>query len=312
MLGWGGFWVLTLIWGSLFLFSRIGVESIDPTHITFIRLGTAAVGMNLIIIFRRLPIPHDPKILFHLIINGIGGLMIPIFLLNIGIQSVESGVTSVLQASSAVFAALVAHFIFVDERLSLIKFVGVLISFVGVIVLTLRDSGSINGQSTLEGQVLLIASGVIYAGFTIHSRILMKRQIKPAVFSAIALLSATVFMGCIMLIQIAQGYTPPALPGSITPTALLSVVILATVHSFVAYLLYYEVVSRIGASSATMVTYTIPPVALILGIIFLNEQLDSYIIAGTTLIFAGIALTKLNVFERIHFQRFYKLFRFSQ
>ena len=79
------------------------------------------------------------------------------------------------------------------------------------------------------------------------------------------------------------------------------VLTLALVQSFLAYLLYYDVVSKIGASQATMVTYTIPPVALILGVIFLNEVLDQYIIIGTGLIFLGIALTKLKIFERIRF-----------
>jgi len=74
---------------------------------------------------------------------------------------------------------------------------------------------------------------------------------------------------------------------------------LALVQSFLAYLLYYEVVARIGAAHSTMVTYTIPPVALLLGVIFLNERLDMFLILGTGLIFCGIALTKLSIFGRL-------------
>ncbi len=298
MLGWGGFWILTIIWGSLYLFSRVGVESIHPIHMTFMRIGVAAVGLNIIVILRRLPIPKDPKTLLHLFINGIGGLMLPILLLNWGLQTVESGVGSVLESTAAIFGAVVAHFVFADERLTPIKLVGVIVSFIGVIILTQRDNPTDITQSSLEGPIALIAGALFYAGFTVHSRIIMQRDIKPTVFSAIAMLSATIGIGIIMLFNMAIGEVTLTLPATLGLEALIVVLILAIVHSFLAYLLYYEVVTRIGAASSTMVTYTIPPVALILGIIFLNEQLDEFIIMGSALIFFGIALTNLKFFER--------------
>lgn len=289
MLGWVGFWILTLIWGSLFLFSRVGVEQIHPTHITFIRLGIAAIGMNIIIILRRLPLPRDRNTLIQIILNGVGGLMLPIFMLNIGIQSVDSGLSSVLQATAAIFGAVVAHFVFVDERLSSLKIIGVIVSFVGVIILT--QSSSPTGENTLMGQLVLIAGALFYAGFTIHSRVLMKRNIKPVVFSAIAMLSATGGIGVVMLIQILRGDLSYSLSPTLSSDALIIVLILAIVHSFLAYLLYYEVVERIGAANSTMVTYSIPPVALFLGVIFLDERLDIFLMLGACLIFCGIALT---------------------
>ncbi len=296
MLGWGGFWILTLTWGSLFLFSQAGVSEIDPIHLTFIRLGTAAVGMSLVMMLRRLPIPKDPRILVNLIINGIGGLMMPIFMLNLGIQTVETGVSSVLQATAAIFAAVVAHFVFADERLNAVKLFGVIVSFIGVIVLTMRDAGGSVGESTLEGQILLIIGALFYAAFTIHSRVMMQRNaIKPTVFSAFAMLSASMGIGIVMVWNMSQGTIAPTIPINTSIDVLFAVLVLAVVHSFLCYLLYYEVVARIGASQATMVTYTIPPVALIIGIVFADEILDAYIIVGTVLIFVGIGFTKLKI-----------------
>lgn len=299
MLGWGGFWILTLIWGSLYLFSRVGLESIDPTHLTFIRLGIAAFGLNVIVLLRRLPIPTDFNTLFHLIITGIGGVMLPVFLLSWGLQTVESGVGSVLQATAAIFTAVVSHFMFADERLSPIKFSGVILSFIGVVILTQRNITDVTAQSSIEGQLAIILGALLYAVFTIHSRILMRRQIKPLVLSAVSVLVSAYGIGIVMLIQVVLGDLPSAIPPVITPQALVIILTLAIVHSFLAYLIYYEVVANIGAAPATMVTYTIPPVALILGIVYGGESFDSYIIVGTSLIFAGIAMTKLKVFERI-------------
>ena len=299
MLGWGGFWILTLIWGSLYLLSRVGLESIDPLHLTFIRLGVAAAGLNIIVIFRKLPIPTDRNTVFHLCLAGIGGLMLPILMLNWGLQTVESGVGSVLQATAAIFTAIVAHFVFVDERLSIVKLAGVLISFVGVVVLTQRQVEGVSVQSSIEGQIAIVLGGLFYATFTIHSRILMHRNIKPMVYSAIAMLAAACGMGILMLVQILSGQLATTVSSDITPQAMVIILTLSFVHSFVAYMLYYEVVSRIGAAHSTMVTYTIPPVALLLGVVVLNEQVDAFLIAGTALIFMGIALTKLRLFERV-------------
>lgn len=301
MLGWAGFWILTLIWGSLYLLSRVGLESIDPLHLTFIRLGIAATGLNLIVILRKLPIPTDKNTLFHIALTGIGGVMLPVFLLSWGLQTVESGVGSVLQATAAIFTAVVAHFVFTDERLSPIKFIGVIVSFIGVIILTQRDVTGVTTQSSIEGQIAIILGALLYAVFTIHSRFLMRRNIKPVVLSAISVLASAYLTGALMILQIALGHLDIFVPYTITPEAMGIVLTLALVQSFLAYLLYYDVVSKIGASQATMVTYTIPPVALILGVIFLNEVLDQYIIIGTGLIFLGIALTKLKIFERIRF-----------
>jgi len=299
MLGWGGFWILTLIWGSLYLLSRVGLESIDPTHLTFIRLGIAAIGLNTIVIIRRLPIPTDRNTLFHLVLTGIGGVMLPVFLLSWGLQTVESGVGSVLQATAAIFTAVVSHFIFDDERLSWVKFTGVIISFIGVILLTQRNVADITVQSTIEGQFAIILGALFYGVFTIHSRILMRRKIKPLVLSAVSVLVSAYGIGLMMLIQIMRGDLPITVSATITPQAMMIILTLALVQSFLAYLLYYEVVARIGAAHSTMVTYTIPPVALLLGVIFLNERLDMFLILGTGLIFCGIALTKLSIFERL-------------
>ena len=299
MLGWGGFWILTLIWGALYLLSRVGLESINPTHLTFIRLGIAAIGLNVIVIIRRLPIPTDRNTLFHLGLTGIGGVLIPVFLLSWGLQTVESGVGSVLQATAAIFTAVASHFIFEDERLSSVKFSGVLISFVGVIILTQRNVADVTLQSSLEGQIAIILGSLFYGVFTIHSRILMRRNIKPLVLSAVSVLVSAYGAGLMVLVQVALGDLPLVIPPIITPQAMLIILILALVQSFLAYLLYYEVVARIGAAPSTMVTYTIPPVALILGIIFLQERVDLFLIIGTGFIFSGIALTKLNIFERL-------------
>jgi len=297
MLGWGGFWILTLIWGSLYLFSRVGLESVDPTHLTFIRLGIAAIGLNAIVIIRRLPIPRDLNTLFHLAITGIGGVMLPVFLLSWGLQTVESGVGSVLQATAAIFSAVVSHFIFDDERLSPVKFLGVMLSFIGVIVLTQRNITDMTTQSTIEGQLAIILGALLYAVFTIHSRILMRRQIKPLVLSAVSVLVSAYGIGIMMLIQIVRGDLPMQVPPVITPQAMMIILTLALVHSFLAYLIYFEVVANIGAAQSTMVTYTIPPVALILGVVFAGERFDVYILIGTSLIFSGIALTKLRILE---------------
>lgn len=303
MLAWGGFWLLTLIWGSLYMLSRVGLEVVDPLHIVFIRLGIASLGLNLIVILRRMPIPKDLGTILKISLNGIGSITIPMVLLNWGLQYIESGLGSVLQASAALFAVVVAHFFFVDERLTPSKLIGVVLGFIGVIALASRTSPSASVSNSFAGQIAVIVSALSYALFTIHSRTIIQQNIQPLVLSSISMLAATLAVGVLMFIATAQGQIPAIVTPDLSLQILLIILILSLFQSFLAYLIYYEVVARLGASQATMVTYVTPPVALILGIVFLNERLDTYIIIGTTLIFTGILFTRLNLFNRIKLSR---------
>ncbi len=290
---WVYFWLVGLIWGSSFLLIRIGVEGIHPFHLVLIRVGIAAIGLNIVVVVRRKRIPRDWKTLRSLIIIGIGNNAIPFTLLAWGEKTVESGLASVLQATAALFGLVTAHFAFEDERITRQKVAGLLMGFFGVVVLASRNwqGGQINTGGLL-GQLAIVATSLFYAIFITYSRKVIKQDVEPIVVSAIAMTSATITETLLILAAAPLG-APITVSADLSTDVLLAVVALGVFNTFVAYLMFYDIVKTLGAARAAMVTYVVPVVGLILGVIFLNELLDTTLILGALLIFAGIGVVNL-------------------
>src|SRR5688572_18670894 len=96
---WGGFWLLALIWGSSFLFIRIGVEQLPPFQLVFLRTAIAAVGLNLVIALRGRRLPTDWRSVGDLIFLGVVNTVAPFALITWGETRIESGLASVLQGT---------------------------------------------------------------------------------------------------------------------------------------------------------------------------------------------------------------------
>lgn len=299
---WAMFWAVGVIWGSSFMLIRIGVEWVHPVHLVFVRVAIAALGLAAVVIGTRQRIPHDPRTLLALIVIGLGNNVLPFMLISWGEQTVESGLASVLQSTAALFTLVVAHFAFADERINLKKTLGLMCGFIGVVVLAARNWQ--DGQvitSSLAGQLAIVGASLAYATFTTFSRKILNQQsdpaqrVAPVVVALITLLTAAISTGAMSVIGGQAGLLPPTLPPDMPASVLLAVLVLGFVNTFVAYLMYYEIVKTLGASRASMVTYIVPVVGLLLGVLFLSEPLDAFILLGAALIFTGIGIVNLRL-----------------
>lgn len=300
MAKWAGFWLVGLIWGSSFLLIRVGVEELAPFQLVFIRTGIAAVGLNIVMLLRGKRYPANLRALLPLIIIGIGNTAVPFALITWGEKSVESGLASVLQASASLFTLVIAHFTFADERITLQKAIGLLLGFVGVIVLASRswaDGQLVTGN--FLGQLAIIGASLCYATFTTYSRKVIQNRFEPIVVSAGAMTAAAVVSGVAMLAAPLFGGQPATPLVDLSSEVLNSVLALGLVNTFVAYLFYYWIVQELGAARASMVTYVVPAVGLALGVIFLNELLDLRLIIGAGLIFVAIGVVNVGGLRRL-------------
>lgn len=291
---WVGFWVLGLIWGSSFLFIRVGVEQLSPFQVVFIRTAIAAVGLNLLLLARGKHLPLNWRMLAPLLIIGIGNTTIPFALITWGEKSITSGLAATLQSAASLFTAVLAHFFFVDERLTPQKIAGLVIGFIGVMVL--------GSHSIIDGQidVLLLASAgaivvasLFYAIFTIYSRKMIQNRYEPIVVSTGAMTFATISSGiCMVLAPLLNGQAATPL-NLVSSDVLLAVTLLGLINTFFAYIIYYWIVRELGAARSSMVTYITPGVGLALGALVLHEEIDWRLLAGAALIFCGIAFVNL-------------------
>lgn len=294
---WIGFWLLALIWGSSYLFIRIGVEQVPPFQLVFIRTGIAAVGLTTVVYLRGKRLPTDWRSIGDLLFLGIVNTVFPFALITWGETRIESGLASVLQATSALFSLVVAHFVFVDERITWRKVAGLSAGFLGVVVLASRSieqtTVGVTPAMHLLGQMAIVVSSLCYAVGGVYGRKAMQSRLEPIVTAAGAMLVAAVTTGILASLSPMLGGPAPVAISEFTPRVLGAVVTLGFVNTFTAYLIFYSLIAALGAARTSMVTYVLPVIGLGLGAIFLGEQVDLRLLVGAILILGSIGVVNL-------------------
>jgi drug/metabolite transporter (DMT)-like permease len=245
-----------------------------------LRVLFGILGLLAVALLRRPALPADRKTLWALLILGITNTALPFVLISWAEQHIDSAVASILNSSVPLFTTVIAHFALSDDRMTSRRVVGLLVGFAGVIVLTARDMGG-NVQLNLLAQGAMILAVLFYAGSSVFAR-RSTQGVSPIVQALVPLLAADAFIwtGAFVI------ESPIQLPVlSITWIALIW---LGLVGSCLAYLLYFYLLHAIGPTRATMVTYTFPVVGVALGVLFLNEVLDIYLILGAALILGSL------------------------
>jgi drug/metabolite transporter (DMT)-like permease len=150
----------------------------------------------------------------------------------------------------------------------------------------------------LAGQLAIVLASFFYGFFSVYSRQVMRHQSEPMVISAGSMVTASVVSGALMLIAPYFGGQPPVLLADLTSDALVALLLLGLLNTFVAYIIYYWIIQQLGAARASMVTYVTPAIALVLGAVVLNEHIDWRLLVGAALILSGIAAVNMRVFYR--------------
>jgi drug/metabolite transporter (DMT)-like permease len=271
--------LLALIWGSSFMFIKLALRDVGPSTLILGRLGLAALTLGIVVPLMIGARATRDGLLRHwraLVVVGLLNTAIPFWLLSWGETRIDSGLASILQASVPIFNALLAFGFFHDDRVTGRRLVGVAIGFVGVALLVgAQPHAKVLGALAVVGMALCYAAGGL----------LTRRHLAEARPHVISLGTAAVAAVAVLPAGVAQA--PARLPGW---QALASIAVLGTLCTAVAYLLFFTIVVRAGAGYAALVTYLVPPVALVYGAVFLDEGIGLAAIAGLVLILGGVAL----------------------
>lgn len=293
---WAAFWALALIWGSSFLFIRISVEQMTPFQVVFVRTGIAAIGLTLIVYLRGKRLPTDWKSVRDVVFLGIVNTVFPFALISWSETRIESSLASVLQGTAALFTLVIAHFTFADERINTRRLIGLIMGFLGVVVLASRSQQEGAAvHSDFLGQLAMVGASFCYAIGGNYSRRAIQQRLEPIVVAAGAMITAAITSGIIAYLAPRFGGPAPAPFDSLRSDVLLSAVTLGFFNTLLAYTMFYSIVRALGAARTSMVTYVIPVVGLILGWLFLKEQVDMTLILGAILIIGGIGIVNLRL-----------------
>jgi len=293
---WIGFWVLGLIWGSSFLLIRIGVESVSPFQLVFVRVLIGAIGMSAVLLARGKRLPMDRGALLSLFVLGMINVTIPFALITWGEQTVDSGVASVLNSTAALFTLLISAFIFRQETFTARKFTGLMIGFVGVVVLASRNwQGGEVQTGSLLGQLAILLAALFYAFGGPYAYRLSHRWNDPQMVATGSMIFAAAVSGLLMVLAPAFGGEAATPLNELPADALFSLLGLGILNTFIAYMIFYWIIRYLGASRASMVTYVAPVVGLALGAIVLGESMDVQLLGGAALILSGIAIVTVKL-----------------
>ena len=278
---WFIFITLGLIWSSSFLWIKIAVQEIGPMTLVAFRVLFGLLAAGAAVFIQRVPWPADRKTWTAFIIIGITSVAIPFFLISWGEQKIDSAVAAILNATVPLFTIVIAHLFLHDDRMTVQKVLGLLVGFIGVIVLLSEDIGASSGSIIAQGAVIL--ASLFYAASAVYARRTTVHA-PGLVRGAAPLVSATALMW-IAAPVIEHPFKIPELP--ITWIALLWLGILG---SGLALIMNYYLIHEIGPTRATMVTYVFPLGGVILGLIFLNEHLSWQLGIGAALIISSIVV----------------------
>ncbi len=277
---WAAFVVLGLIWGSSFLWIKIGVESITPMVLVTLRVSFGLLALLVVMAVQRQPFPRDRATIMKFVFMGIFNTVIPFLLITWGETKIESSLASILNAATPLFVIVIAHFWLHDEKITGARLGGLAMGFGGVVVLVLQDFNP-GGQNDIWGELAVLLAALSYAVALTFSRRYL-RGAKPVVQSTMILVVASALMWLIMPVA----DRPIVFPA--TPLTWLAVIWLGVLGLCIAYLLFFYLNNVWGPTRASLVTYVFPVVGVILGIIFLSEPLTWNMIVGSILVVGGI------------------------
>jgi drug/metabolite transporter (DMT)-like permease len=279
---WIVFILLGAIWGSSFLWIKIAVQEVGPITLVAFRALFGLLFCLVVAVIQRVEWPRNLRSWLPLLVLGLTNIAIPFFLISWGEQSIDSAVASVLDATVPLFTILIAHFLLKDDKITLSKMMGLLVGFAGVVVLMMKDLSNASAGSLL-GQAAVLLASVFYAVSSVIAR--KTTEDTPGILrSGIPLIAASV----VMWPSAMTFESPVEIPQlGITWIALLWLGILG---SGLAFVLAYYLIHEMGPTRMTMVTYLFPVVGVILGTVFLDEQLTWQLILGTLLVLISLVI----------------------
>ena len=274
--------LLALIWGGSFLAIRTALDEIGVLSSVTHRVFWAALVLWGIVALRRLPLPKAPGIWAAFLVMGLLNNALPFSLMAWGQLHIETGLTAILNAATAIWGVLVAALIFPDERLTARRLIGVLVGFIGVATaIGLANLTSLDPRSLAQLAVIGGTISYAFAGSWARARL---KSVPPLISAAGMLTGSTLIMA-----PLAYAIEGP-LPLALELRTWVAIAYYALAATALAYLLYYRILAAAGAGNLLLVTLMIPPVAILLGAWVRDESLTSNAYLGFSLLALGLLI----------------------
>ena len=274
--------LLALVWASAFFNIKIATYSYGPITIAFLRVFFGSIPLLIICFFRKIKIEVFSKDWPWFAAIGFINLVLPFFLIAYGIKNVQSNLAAILMASTPLSATVLGHFFLKNEKINLLKTVGILLGFSGIIFL-FTDKILFNENNIWSALIILLASTFYVVGGVLTLKISNKSNENV---TASILIWATIFLLPLSLFFEQPWNLTPRLDSTI------SLIYLGIFATGIAWLLRFYILKNNGLVFQAQVAYLIPIFGVILGFLFLKEAITPKVIISLFAVIFGIYIVK--------------------
>jgi drug/metabolite transporter (DMT)-like permease len=274
--------VVAGIWGASFMLIKVAVDEIEPIPMMALRLALAAIVLFALLLVQRGWRSARRELRragLGVFLLGLANAALPFTLIAWGEQHIDSSIAAIANSPVPLFVALLAWKFRPSERVRGLRLVGIALGFAGVAVLAGFNPDG--GWWAVAGTLAVAGAALCYASSNLYT------QARLGAIEPLVIATGSSIAGALVLLPLALLQLPDELPSS---QALGSVAVLGIVGTAIAYLFFYRMLAAYGASRSALVTYLIPPIALVYGIVLLGEPLTASALAGLVLTLAGVAL----------------------
>lgn len=283
--------LLALLWGSSFLLIKIALEAMSPTQVALGRIVLGALVLLLLCALRSARLvgvrtAHNRRLWRHITVAALFANTLPWVLFGLGEQTVDSGLTGVLNATTPLWTMIFGLAFGTERSLAPTRFVGLMLGFAGVTLIFAPWQG---GGMLSWGVLACVAAAASYGiGFVYIGRSLSGAQRDGLSPLALATMQMTAATGLGVLALPIDGFRPVTL----APMPLLAIGVLGVLGTGFAFAMHYRIIADEGATTASTVTYLMPVVSVLLGYLVLNEQIGLRVVFGMAVVLAGVALSR--------------------
>ena len=274
--------LLALIWASAFFNIKIATYSYGPLTIAFLRIFFGAIPVILLCYIKKIKIEAFSKDWYWFAAIGIINLVIPFFLIAYGVKNVQSNLAAILMASTPLSASVLAHFFTKNEKINLVKSLGVLLGFSGIVFL-FSDNILINKNNFISALLILCGSTFYVIGGLLTLKISNKKNENVT--------ASILIWGTLLLLPVSFFIERP---WNLSPRldSTISLLYLGIFSTGIAWLLRFYILKHNGLVFQAQVAYLIPIFGVILGFLILDELITPKVIISLLAIIVGIYIVK--------------------
>lgn len=278
---WIKFFLLSIFWGSNFLWIRIIVTDIGPFILVFFRVLFAFLTILIYIIISKTKIILTWRKLGISVVLGFFNVTLPFLSTSWAEQFISSGLAGIISSTYPLFALLFAAIILPQERLSWFRAVGLLIGFCGVVILTSIGFTKVNSTNILQGVIVMFIAPISYSIAIIFAKIttgimdIIEQSLGQIFFALITVSLSTILFESHL-----------RLPSQLS--IWMGLLLLGVFYTGVGTILYFSLLNSAGITITSLIAYISPVIAVILGILILSEAFTWQLIVGGFLVIIGL------------------------